>query len=92
MLEDSQLQILRLGESNVRHFEGSDLQILGFRCSKMEMSSDERSNKMLKKTLRLQKLLRLDCVPLDRRWFLFPNNFFPKQHSICLRIKPTQGL
>ena len=40
MLEDSQLQILRLGESNIRHFEDSDLQILGFRCSEMEMSRD----------------------------------------------------
>ena len=32
MLEDSQLQNMRLGESNIRHFEDSDIQILGFRC------------------------------------------------------------
>ena len=40
MLEHSQLQIMRLGESNIRHLEDSDLQILGFRCSEMEMSRD----------------------------------------------------
>ena len=39
MLEDSQLQIMRLGESNIR-LEDSDLQILGFRCSEVEMSKD----------------------------------------------------
>ena len=38
MLEDSQLQTMRLGDSNIRHVEDSDLQILGFRCSEMEMS------------------------------------------------------
>ena len=31
MLEDSRLQIMRLGESNARHFKGFDLQILGLR-------------------------------------------------------------
>ena len=47
MLEDSQLQIVRLGESNIRHLEDSDLQILGFRCFTMDISRDWRSNKML---------------------------------------------
>ena len=32
--------IMRLGESNSGHLEDSDLQILGFRCSEMEMSRD----------------------------------------------------
>ena len=45
MLEDSRLQIMRLGESNIRHFEDSDLQILGVRRSEMEMSRDFRSKK-----------------------------------------------
>ena len=40
MLEDSQLQIMRLGESNNRHLEDSDLQILGFRCFTMDISRD----------------------------------------------------
>ena len=40
MLGDSRLQIMGLGESNIRHLEGSDLQILFFRCFKMDMSRD----------------------------------------------------
>ena len=44
---DSRLQIMRLGESNIRHLKDSDLQILGFRCFKLDISRDERSNKML---------------------------------------------
>ena len=47
LLEDSRLQIMRFGEPNIRQLEGSDLQILGFRCFKMNMSRDSRSNKML---------------------------------------------
>ena len=49
MLEDSQLQIMRLGESNIRHFEDSDPQIFSFRCSKWKCQGI-RSNKMLKST------------------------------------------
>ena len=47
MLEDSQLQIMRLGEFNMRHLEDSDLQILGFRCFTMDISRDWESNKLL---------------------------------------------
>ena len=49
MLENSRLQIMRLGDPNIRHFEDSDLQILGFRCSKTDMSRDWRPNRMLNK-------------------------------------------
>ena len=38
LLEDSRLQIMRLGESNIRQFEDSDLQILGFRRFTMDIS------------------------------------------------------
>ena len=37
---DSRLQIMRLGESNIRHLKDSDLQILGFRCFKLDISRD----------------------------------------------------
>ena len=86
MLEDSQLQIMRLGESNIRQFEDSDLQILGFRYSKMEMSRDWRSNKMLKETRGvLQKLLRL-CSRGPKMASVPKQHFFPKQQSICYAL------
>ena len=37
---DSRLQIMRLGEPNIRHLKDSDLQILGFRCFKLDISRD----------------------------------------------------
>ena len=40
LLDDSQLQTMRLGESNIGQLEDSDLQILGYRCFKMDISRD----------------------------------------------------
>ena len=42
-------KVMGLGES-IRHFEDY-LRILGFRCSKMEISRDYRCNKMLQNAM-----------------------------------------
>ena len=82
MLEDSRLQIMRLGESNIRHVDDSDLQILAFRCFKMDMSRDSRSNNMLKNAVFCRNCS--GCVPLDRRLFFPKQHFFPiSVHKVC---------
>ena len=66
---------VRLGESNIRHFEDSDLQILGFRCSEMEMSKHCKAVVCRNFS---------DFVPLDRGLF-FPKQQFSLQHSSSIR-------
>ena len=70
MLEDSQLQIMRLGESNSTHFEGSDLQILGFRTFQ-----GIGGPTICCKTQCVEELLRL--CSLGPKTVHFPNNIVP---------------
>ena len=77
---------MRLGESNMRHFEDSDLQILGFRFSEMEMSRFGGPTKCCK-TQCFEEVAQI--VFLDRRWFHSQTTFSPNNSIHLLRMKPT---
>ena len=83
MLEDSQLQIMRLGESNNRHLEDSDLQIfLGVpngNVKELEVQQTAVKHSVL------QKLLSL--CSLGPKIVPFPRQHVPQtRESICYAL------
>ena len=72
---------MRLGESNIRHFEDSDLQILGFRFQIGRVKGLEIQQNAVKHSV-LQQLLRLCSLGPK---IVFPKQQFSLQHSNSIR-------
>ena len=79
---------MRLGESNIRHFEDSDLQILGFRCSKIENVKGVEVQQDAEKARCFAEIAQV-AFPWTEDCFFSQATCYPQTTVHLLRIKPT---